>query len=88
MTPGNWELPQGRAAQRTAGSQQRVVRPLRGLEKVCKLYGRMKCGATMMVWDYANEVAVPESEMPPGSKRRSMSEKAKRSNTKLTDAGE
>lgn len=53
------------------------MRPLRGLEKVCKIYGKMKCGATMMVWDYANDVAVPESEMPPGSKRWSMSEKAK-----------
>jgi len=26
MTPGNWELAQGRAAERTAGSQQRMVR--------------------------------------------------------------
>ena len=57
-----------------------VVRPLRGLERICKLYGRMKCGATMMVWDYANEVALPEKEMPAGSKRWAMSEKAKWSN--------
>ena len=57
-----------------------VVRPLRGLEKVCRLYGRMKCGNTMMVWDYDNEVAVKESEMPMGSDRWLRSEKAKWSN--------
>jgi hypothetical protein len=64
-----------------------VVRPLRGLERICKLYGRMKCGSTMMVWDYANEVALPEKEMPAGSKRWAMSEKAKWSNTKSSHAG-
>ena len=63
-------------------SVQRMVRPLRGLERICKLYGRLKCGATMMVWDYANECAVKESEMPAGSKRWAMSEKAKWSNVK------
>lgn len=67
------------------GSQQQVVRALRGLERICKLYGRMKCGATMMVWDYANECAVPEKEMPAGGKRWAMSEKAKWSNAKLSD---
>lgn len=64
---------------------ERVARPLRGLERICKPYGRMKCGATMMVWDYANEVALPENEMPAGSKRWAMSEKAKWSNSKLAD---
>lgn len=44
-------------------------RQLRGLEKVCRLYGRMQCGDVLMVWDYANEVAVPSAEMPVGSKR-------------------
>lgn len=53
------------------------MKTLRGLEKVCKAYGRIKCGTVLMVWDYANEVSVKESEMPPGSKRWSMSEKAK-----------
>lgn len=52
-------------------------RQLRGLEKVCRLYGRMKCGDTMMSWDYANEIAVPESDMPMGSERWKASEKAK-----------
>ena len=33
MTPGNWDLPQGRAAERTAGSQQRVV------SHPCEWYG-------------------------------------------------
>lgn len=56
------------------------MRQLRGLEKVCKLYGRMKCGDTMMVWDYARNVAVPESEMRLGSKRFTASEKAKYEN--------
>lgn len=31
----------------------------------------------MMVWDYANDEAVPESEMRPGSKRWLISEKAR-----------
>jgi hypothetical protein len=50
---------------------------LSGLQKVCRTYGRMKCGETMMVWDYANECAVPESEMKPGSERWKGSERAK-----------
>jgi hypothetical protein len=50
---------------------------LRGLQKVCRLFGRMKCGDTMMAWDYANECAVPESEMPGGSDRWQESERAK-----------
>jgi hypothetical protein len=45
----------------------------------------MKCGATMMVWDYANEVALPEKEMPAGSKRWAMSEKAKWSNSESSN---
>lgn len=37
----------------------------------------MKCGDTLYVWDYANEVAVPEAEMPLGSERFIKSAKAK-----------
>lgn len=48
-----------------------------GLQRICKLYGRMKCGDTMMVWDYANDVAVPESEMEMGSDRWQISEKVR-----------
>lgn len=50
---------------------------LLGLEKVCRSYGRMKCGDVMMVWDYANECAVPEAEMPIGQSRWINSERAK-----------
>lgn len=45
------------------------------------MYGRMKCGDIMMVWDYVRNVAVPESKMRRGSKRFAASEKAKYENT-------
>ena len=54
-----------------------TAKPLSGLQSICKLYGRMKCGDVMMVWDYANDVAVPESKMKCGSRRWRASEKAK-----------
>lgn len=66
-----WELPQGRAA--AAASTRR----LRGLEKICRLYGRIKCGETLWVWDYVNEKAVHASAMPPGSARWEANEQAK-----------
>lgn len=50
---------------------------LSGLQKVCRAYGRMKCGDTIMVWDYTNERAVPESEMKPGSEPWKKNERAK-----------
>lgn len=50
---------------------------LSGLQRLCKLYGRMKCGDVMMAWDYANECAVPESEMKLGGERWRASEMAK-----------
>ena len=50
---------------------------LTGLQKLCRLYGRMKCGDKMMVWDYSSESAVPESKMPMGGNRWKRSEKAK-----------
>jgi len=53
------------------------MRQLRGLEKICKLYGSLWCGGTFMVWDYANDVAVEASKMKRGSKRWKESEKAK-----------
>lgn len=52
-------------------------RELRGLERVCRQLGRMKCGDTMMVWDYANDCAVTEAEMPNGSAQWKASEQAK-----------
>jgi len=54
-----------------------MKRELRVLERVCKAHGRMKCGNTMMVWDYAQDVAVPEKQMKPGSPRWCASEKAR-----------
>lgn len=54
-----------------------MKKPLTGLQKVCKMYGRMKAGNTMFVWDYANDEAVPESEMRPGTERWKASQKAK-----------
>lgn len=65
------------------GSLHAVARPLRGLERVCKAYGRMKCGDVVMVWDYANDVAAPEKEMKPGSPRWCASENAKWSSSDL-----
>lgn len=50
---------------------------LRGLQRLCKLYGRMKCGDVMMAWDYANECAVPEAEMKADKERWAASERAK-----------
>jgi hypothetical protein len=50
---------------------------LAGLQKLCKLYGRLKINGTMMVWDYVNNVAVAESEMKKDPERLALSEKAK-----------
>ena len=38
-----------------------------GLQRVLKLYGRMKIGDVMWVWDYAEDEAVHEADMPEGS---------------------
>jgi len=48
-----------------------------GLQKICKMYGRIKCGDTMMAWDYAQNKAVPEAELKADKKRWAASEKAK-----------
>jgi len=37
----------------------------------------MKCGDTMMAWDYANNVALPESELRKDKSRWAASERAK-----------
>jgi len=50
---------------------------LRGLQKICKMFGRIKCGDTMMVWDYANECAVEETVMKADKTRWAASEKMK-----------
>tara|TARA_R110000868_G_scaffold121256_1_gene321693 strand:+ start:224 stop:412 length:189 start_codon:yes stop_codon:yes gene_type:complete len=52
-------------------------RELRGLEKVCKMFGRMQMGDTMMAWDYAKNEAVPEKELKADKARWAASEKAK-----------
>ena len=52
-------------------------RPLRGLERLCQKYGRMQCGETLMLWDYATHCAVPERDMPIGGSRWQLSEKAR-----------
>lgn len=48
-----------------------------GLARICKLYGSMVVNGQVMVWDYATDKAVPESDMPAGSERWKMSEKAR-----------
>ena len=48
-----------------------------GLKRLLKGFGRMKMGDVVWVYDYANEEAVKESEMPTGSERWKASEKAK-----------
>ncbi len=53
------------------------AKQLRGLQKVCKLYGRMEIGGVMWCWDYANDVAVKEKNMKIGSDRWKKSEAAK-----------
>lgn len=50
---------------------------LRGLQRLCKLYGRMQCGDVKVLWDYANECAAPEAEMKADTERWAASERAK-----------
>ena len=52
-------------------------RPLRGLEKVARIYGRVKCGDVMMAWDYAKECALPEGELLADRNRWAESERAR-----------
>ena len=46
-----------------------------GLARIAKMYGAIIINGKRYVWDYANEVAVPEEEMPKGSKRHAESER-------------
>jgi hypothetical protein len=34
-----------------------------GLQKICKMYGRLKVGDVMWVWDYANDKPRLEKDM-------------------------
>lgn len=51
------------------------MKQLHGLQKICKMYGRMKCGDVMMAWDYANDVSVPEKELMADKERWAASER-------------
>ena len=48
-----------------------------GLARICKLYGGMTINGVKFVWDYAQDKAVPESEMPIPSERHKASELAR-----------
>lgn len=48
-----------------------------GLNRVITMYGSVTLGKESYVWDYVNEVAIPETEMPIGSDRWKESERAK-----------
>jgi hypothetical protein len=48
-----------------------------GLARIAKMYGGMTINGKRYVWDYVADKAVPESEMPVGSKRWIESERAK-----------
>ncbi len=52
-----------------------------GLKNICKMYGKMTVQSgkkkIKYVYDYANDVAVEEKEMPIGSERHAASEQAK-----------
>ena len=45
------------------------MKRLTGLQRLCRDHGRMKCGDLWMVWDFVNECAVPEKDMPRNSAR-------------------
>lgn len=48
-----------------------------GLARICRMYGRMKVGNIMWVWDYHNEKPVKQEEMPDDSEAWKLSEKTK-----------
>lgn len=48
-----------------------------GLARLAKAYGSIVINGKLMVWDYANDKAVPEAEMPPGSERWKASERVR-----------
>jgi hypothetical protein len=48
-----------------------------GWQRITKLYGAIVLNGERYVWDYHQDVGVHEREMPKGSKRWKLSEKAK-----------
>jgi hypothetical protein len=48
-----------------------------GLQRVCKAFGGITTGDVRWVWDYAQDCAVRDGEMPQGSDRWKASERAK-----------
>lgn len=41
---------------------------LTGIQKICRSFGAVKVNGKTMVWDYKKESAVPQSDLPDGSK--------------------
>ena len=50
---------------------------LAGLQRLCRLYGRLQAGETLWFWDYAQACPVRAEAMPPGSARHATSERAR-----------
>lgn len=48
-----------------------------GLARIAKMYGGMTVNGKTYLWDYAADKAVTEEEMPHGSERHVLSEKAR-----------
>lgn len=49
-----------------------------GLAELCKQFGSMTINGERWLWNYAENRAVPEKDMPKGSERRKASDRAKR----------
>lgn len=47
-----------------------------GIARMCKLYGKMKIGDVMWVWDYARDIPVKEPDMT--KEQREASKEAKK----------
>ncbi len=50
-----------------------------GLAQLCKAHGSITINGERWFWDYANNCAVAEKDIPRGSDRRKASDRAKRS---------
>ena len=48
-----------------------------GLKRIAKMHGGITVNGKRFVWDYAQDEAVPEEEMPHGSERHVLSERAR-----------
>lgn len=48
-----------------------------GIARIAKMFGGITINGKKYVWDYAQNKAVPKEEMPPGSERHRLSERAK-----------